>query len=74
MTGVLLPGLEARIVKDDGVDAEYGESGELWMRGKTIALCYWKNENATKDTFVPGGWLRTGDRFTMDEAGRFLCV
>lgn len=34
--GVLLPNLEARLVLDDGKDAEPGHPGELWLRGVTI--------------------------------------
>jgi len=35
-----------------------------------MALGYWNNPKANADTFVRG-WLRTGDRFKVDEAGYF---
>ncbi len=69
-TGILLPGVEARILREDGTEAEYDESGELWLRGKNIAKSYWRNEKATNETFVDG-WLRTGDQFKADKAGYF---
>lgn len=72
-TGLLLPYLEARILREDGTDADYGEVGELLLRSPTIALGYLNNEKATKETFV-NGWLHTGDRFYVDKEERFLYV
>ncbi|QRV84750.1 AMP binding enzyme [Ceratobasidium sp. AG-Ba] len=45
------------------VDVPLGEPGELYVRGLNNALGYWKNEKSTKETFLPGNWMRTGDRF-----------
>ncbi|TFY71710.1 hypothetical protein EVG20_g1296 [Dentipellis fragilis] len=74
MTGILPPGMEARIIREDGSDADFNEVGELYLRGGNVTLGYWRNEAATKDTFLPDGWLRTGDRFTMDRNGAFFYV
>lgn len=71
MTGILCPGLEARILREDGTDADYNEIGELIVRGPTNALGYRNNGNATKETFRDG-WLYTGDRFYVDRQDRFL--
>ncbi|GLB38764.1 putative AMP-binding enzyme C-terminal domain [Lyophyllum shimeji] len=70
-TGVLLPGMEAKILRDDGTDADVNEVGELYLRSGNIALGYWNNEKATGETFVDG-WLRTGDKFRVDEEGYFF--
>ncbi|KAJ7704973.1 hypothetical protein B0H17DRAFT_697890 [Mycena rosella] len=70
-TGILLPGLEARTVRDDGTDAAPGEAGELWLRGPNVTLGYWNNPKANAETFVDG-WLRTGDQFRVDEQGYFF--
>ena len=47
--------------------------GELWLRGQTMALGYWRNEEATRKTFnlsIDGlegsGWMRTGDSVGFD--------
>ncbi|PIL22580.1 transporter [Ganoderma sinense ZZ0214-1] len=71
--GILLPGLEARIVKEDGTLAGSNEPGELWLKGENVVPGYWRNEKATKETFVDG-WLRTGDRFRIEEDGQFFFV
>jgi long-subunit acyl-CoA synthetase (AMP-forming) len=73
MTGILLPFMEARIIREDGSDADYDEVGELVLRSPTVALGYFNNEKATKETFVDG-WLLTGDRFYVDRQERFLYV
>ncbi|KAI0296453.1 hypothetical protein BC826DRAFT_1130973 [Russula brevipes] len=54
MTGILCPSLEARIIREDGSDADYEEIGELILRGPTIALGFWNNEEATNETFKDG--------------------
>lgn len=66
--GLLLPGMEARIVRDDGTLADINEAGELHVRGDCISPGYWKDEAATKAAFEDG-WLRTGDRIRIDADG-----
>ena len=66
--GVLSAGVEGRLVRPDGTDADYEEPGELWVRGPNMALGYLNNEQATRETFVDG-WVRTGDTFKADKQG-----
>ncbi|KAG6807026.1 hypothetical protein H0H93_002064, partial [Arthromyces matolae] len=63
--------MEARIVRDDGTEADFNEPGELWLRSPCIALGYWNNEKATQETFIDG-WLHTGDKFSVTEEGYFF--
>ncbi|KAH9854754.1 acetyl-CoA synthetase-like protein [Lenzites betulinus] len=72
--GVLLPGIEAKIVRDDGTLAGPNEPGELWLYGPNIAMGYWRNDKATKETFVDNGWVRSGDRFRVDADQHFFFV
>jgi long-subunit acyl-CoA synthetase (AMP-forming) len=72
-TGVLIPSMEARILRDDGTDADINELGELWLRGGNVALGYWNNEKASREVFVDG-WVYTGDKFYVDADGNFWFV
>ena len=63
--------MEARVVRDDGSDADVNEVGSLYLKGHNLALGYWNNEKATRETFIDG-WLRTGDQFRVTDEGYFL--
>lgn len=66
--GILVPGLEIKVVGKDGEVPWNGkEMGELCIKGPWIASEYYKDER-TKDAFVDG-WLHTGDVVTIDEEG-----
>ena len=43
--------------------------GEIVTRGENIMTGYFKNPDATKDSFTKDGWLRTGDLGYIDEDG-----
>ncbi|KAG2034779.1 acetyl-CoA synthetase-like protein [Suillus americanus] len=64
--GILLPGVEARVVCPDGSLAGPNEPGELYVRGGSVALGYKGNDKASQETFVDG-WVRTGDQIRIDE-------
>uniref|UniRef100_D8PTE7 Acetyl-CoA synthetase-like protein n=1 Tax=Schizophyllum commune (strain H4-8 / FGSC 9210) TaxID=578458 RepID=D8PTE7_SCHCM len=60
-SGMIIDGTTVRILKPDGTYAKEGELGEILVRAPSNALGYLNNEQATKETFLPGGWVRTGD-------------
>ena len=63
--GQVLDGfMEARIANpdQDGV-------GEIQVRGENVMQGYYKNEQATRDSFTEDGWLRTGDLGVIDADG-----
>ena len=72
--GVLLPNCEAKLLDESGQEVGPNERGELYFRGPNASPGYWKNEEATRKTMLPGGWLRTGDVAIYDERGRFWIV
>lgn len=45
-SGVLIPGIVARVRKADGSLASEGEQGELVVKGPSMALGYFNNERA----------------------------
>ncbi|EAU85837.2 hypothetical protein CC1G_05054 [Coprinopsis cinerea okayama7 len=67
-SGILMPGVTARVVKPDGTLAGYDEVGEIWIKSPSIALRYTNDKEATEETFVDG-WVRTGDQVTIDRHG-----
>ncbi|KAH9480170.1 putative 4-coumarate--CoA ligase 3 [Psilocybe cubensis] len=72
-SGHLLPGIVARVVKQDGTLADYGEAGELIVWTPSVALGYANNAEATKETFLDG-WVRTGDEVKIMEDGEMIVL
>jgi benzoate-CoA ligase family protein len=68
--GEVVPGFEARIVDDDGVEVGPDVVGHLLVKGPTTAPYYWNRSDRTRATML-GEWLRTGDMFARDADGYF---
>ena len=66
--GVAIPGVEAKIVDDDGKEASTGEVGELIVTGENVMKGYYKDEEATAQV-IRNGWLYTSDLAKIDEDG-----
>jgi long-chain acyl-CoA synthetase len=71
--GKLLPGIEARIVTEDGADAPPGQSGEICLRGPNVMQGYYKAPEETAIAIV-NGWLHTGDIGYFDAEGHGFIV
>ncbi len=69
-TGQIVPGYEAKIIDDDGLELPVGEVGTLLIKGDSIAAGYWNKHEHTKETFR-GEWINTRDKFHVDEDGYF---
>lgn len=68
-----LPGVEVRLVDEDGSDVERGDPGEVWVRGENVFAGYLDDADATSRVLVDG-WLRTGDVAVADEDGDLAIV
>ena len=56
--GKLLANCQARVVDD-----------ELWVKGSSVMMGYYKMPQETKEALTEDGWLRTGDLGYVDEDG-----
>ncbi|NOC46025.1 MULTISPECIES: AMP-binding protein [unclassified Ruegeria] len=65
-------GNEACILSADLTPLPPNTKGEIAVRGPNLMREYLKNPDATRATFTPDGWLRTGDLGHMDEDGYFF--
>jgi fatty-acyl-CoA synthase len=66
----ILSDCEVRIVDPNTLqEVPRGKEGEIWCRGETVMIGYYKDPEATKATITPDGWLRSGDIGTLDERG-----
>ena len=43
--------------------------GEVQVKGPNVCLGYYKNDDATKASFTPDGWFKTGDMGVIDRDG-----
>ncbi len=73
-SGKCSPVLDMRIMDNDGHLHGAGVRGELLIRGSSMFREYWDRADANEESFVDGGWFRTGDVATIDEEGYLYIV
>jgi len=66
--GLPLPGVEVKIVDDDGNEVPTNEVGEIAVKGPSVMKGYWNKPAETEEAFK-GGWFHTGDLGKLDEEG-----
>lgn len=71
--GKPLPGVEVKIVNDEGMEVARGEVGEITAKGPNIMQGYWKLPKETSEV-LKNGWFFTGDLGTMDKDGNISIV
>ncbi len=63
-----LPGVDLRIVDDDGVEVPTGDAGEILIRAPNVAKGYHNCPEENEATFRDG-WLHSGDVGRVDDEG-----
>ncbi|HUI03504.1 MAG TPA: AMP-binding protein [Acidimicrobiales bacterium] len=72
--GPPLPGVEVRLVDEEGDPVLEGDPGEIWVRGANVFAGYWRDPEATARVLTSDGWLRTGDIGVVGEDGDLFVV
>lgn len=62
--GKKMPSVEVKIDEPDEENV-----GELLVKGDSVMLGYYSNEEANKESFTEDGWFRTGDLAKIDKDG-----
>lgn len=71
--GLVLPGVEVRLVDERGEEVVDGDPGEIVVRGPNVFKGYWNRQEESEAAFSEG-WLRTGDVAYRDEDGYLFIV
>jgi long-chain acyl-CoA synthetase len=69
----VMPGMEVRLVTDEGVPVPHGKIGELHVKGPSLTIGYWKGAGRIEDPKVDG-WFATGDLMRQGEDGELWFV
>ncbi|WP_020666744.1 class I adenylate-forming enzyme family protein [Amycolatopsis nigrescens] len=70
--GVPIGDFQARVVDGGGTEVGPGGEGELHLRGGGVAAGYWGTAGEGAETFLPGGWLATGDMVALEPDGHLV--
>jgi malonyl-CoA/methylmalonyl-CoA synthetase len=68
--GVPLPGVDVRVVREDGHACAAGAVGKVEVRGPNVFSGYWRLPEKTAEEFTADGWFRTGDVGCFGGEGR----
>ena len=60
-----LPGIEVRLMEENGEPVSPGTAGEIEVRGSSVFSEYWSKPEATRAAFRDG-WFRTGDMAVVE--------
>ena len=71
LSGYILPMCEVRFVDKNNQDVPNGEEGEIIVRGPTVMMGYYNDEQATREAIDEQGYLHTGDIGRLDGKGYF---
>ena len=67
--GRVQPHLELKIIDEQGKVVPRGTLGELCVRGYSVMLGYWEDEERTREVIDAARWMHSGDIAEMDDKG-----
>ena len=67
--GPPLPGVQLRVVDDEGRELPAGETGQLQVKGENVFKGYWQMPDKTAEEFTADGYFKTGDVARIDAEG-----
>jgi long-chain acyl-CoA synthetase len=59
--GIPVPSTVCKVIDDVGRELQFGEVGELCVKGPQVMKGYWQRPDATAEILDAEGWLKTGD-------------
>ena len=72
--GLPMPGVEIKILDDDGNEVKHGEPGEIAIRAPMNMSGYWNRPDETAKVMTADNFFRSGDIGTMDDDGYLRIV
>ncbi|MCD6680416.1 MAG: malonyl-CoA synthase [Burkholderiaceae bacterium] len=72
--GLPLPGVEVRVVDEQGARCAVGDIGAIQVRGPNVFCGYWRMPEKTREEFTEDGFFRTGDMGSWDANGYLSIV
>lgn len=69
--GRAFPGVELRLLDEEGDEVDDGDPGEIWIRGDNLFSGYWPDASGGPDD---DGWYATGDVAYADEDDDLVLV
>ena len=72
--GFALPGVDLRVVDDQGAPLPNNEVGHIQVRGPNVFAGYWRMPEKTAEEFTADGFFKTGDVGRIDPDGYVVIV
>lgn len=72
--GKPLPGVQAKIIVEDGSGDGNDGVGELCIKSPSLFKEYWKLPEVTKQSFIEDGFFKTGDAARVDDDGYYVIM
>jgi len=69
--GKPVSGYQVKLIDERGNVINDERPGRLWVKGQSLARCYWNNPEKTEQAFVDG-WINTGDTMFRDANGYYV--